>query len=84
MPEPTPKGPHPGSAALLSKFATEQERREYFRHLARSSHERRLVVTDEQAAVLSEAYGVLGDILRRHRAKQTAAPSPGPEGSKAA
>jgi hypothetical protein len=80
MPGATSK-PHPGSQALLDKFPSEAERSAYFRDLAASSHRRRLVVTDEQAAVLAECYGVLGDILRRHRAKQAApiGPDPSPD-----
>ena len=49
----------PARQALAAKFASPAEKTEYFRDLARRSHERRLVLSGDDAAALLAAYTLL-------------------------
>ena len=51
----------PARQALAARFRTPEERSEYFRELARRSHERRLTLSGDEAATLAQ----ISDFLRR-------------------
>ena len=53
--------------ALAAKFSTPEERSEYFRDLARRSHERRLTLSGDEAAALVGAYDLLRSVVGRAR-----------------
>ena len=71
MPEPlTPaqRRTLPGRQAHAAKFASTAEKTEYFRDLARRSHERRVVLSGDEAAAVLAAYTLLRSIAERaHR-----------------
>jgi hypothetical protein len=63
MSESTEAGrPHRGSQALLAKFPDPDSRTRYFRQLAERSHRGRVVMTDDE-------YAVLARVVARHEAK---------------
>ena len=58
----------PARQALAAKFASTAEKTEYFRELAQRSHERRLVLSGDDAAALLAAYTLLRQIAERDQA----------------
>jgi hypothetical protein len=57
----------PARQALEAKFASPVEKTEYFRDLARRSHERRLTLSGDEASAVLAAYTLLGSIAERVR-----------------
>jgi hypothetical protein len=57
----------PARQALAGKFASPEEKTAYFRNLAQRSHERRLVLSGDDAAALLAAYTLLRQIAERAR-----------------
>jgi hypothetical protein len=55
----------PARQALTAKFASTAEKTEYFRDLARRSHERRLVLSGDEAEAVVAAYTLLRQIAER-------------------
>jgi hypothetical protein len=67
----------PARQALAGKFASPEEKTAYFRNLAQRSHERRLVLSGDDAAVLLAAYTLLRQIAER--AQSTTGPPTNPQ-----
>jgi hypothetical protein len=68
MPEPlTPaqRRTLPARQALEAKFSSTEEKTEYYRDLARRSHERRLVLSGDDATAVLAAYSLLRQIAER-------------------
>ena len=65
----------PARQALAAKFASTAEKTEYFRELARRSHERRLTLSGDEATALLAAYTLLGSHRRARSSKQPTHPS---------
>jgi hypothetical protein len=55
----------PARQALEAKFASTAEKTEYFRDLARRSHERRLILSGDDATAVLTAYTLLRSIAER-------------------
>jgi hypothetical protein len=57
----------PARQALAAQFASPEAKTEYYQELARRSHERRLVLSGDEAAALLAAYTLLRQIAERAR-----------------
>ena len=55
----------PAREALAAKFATPEEKREYYREIGERGRAGRVVLSAEQAAALAEAYALLSKIADR-------------------
>jgi hypothetical protein len=55
----------PARQALEAKFTSTAEKAEYFRELARRSHERRLILSGDEVAAVLAAYALLRRIAER-------------------
>jgi hypothetical protein len=60
--------------AFDRKFATPDQRSEYFRDLAQRSHKGRISLSPDEAEALVSAYSILGRIAERARLKLEAPP----------
>ncbi len=56
-----------GRSTFLDRFATPEERTEYFRALGKRSAEGRIMLSRDEAAALATAYRLLGTIAARAR-----------------
>jgi hypothetical protein len=56
---------------LAAKFATPDDRRQYFADLGRASNAGRVILTHEETRALGQAYDLLGRIAQRHGEKLT-------------
>jgi hypothetical protein len=64
----------PARQALEAKFATTAEKTEYFRELARRSHERRLTLSGDEATAVLDAYALLRSIAERVKRQSDSPP----------
>lgn len=54
---------------LAAQFSSPEEKSEHYRRLAQRGHEGRVVLSADEVAALSAAYGLLRSIAARHEAK---------------
>lgn len=59
---------------FTSRFATEEDRSDFYRRIGAKGNDGRIVLTAQESAALAEAYALLGRIAERARSKVDAAP----------